>query len=267
MKIKNISIAISSCPNDIYIFYAILTNKIDTQNIKLNFTIHDIEHLNNLVINNSIDIAKISFAAYPFAIDNYILSNVGSAITNDGGPLLIGKDNQIHQHQPKVGIPGKYTTANLLLSKFFNFNNTVELLFSEIEDKIIDNSIDIGVIIHESRFSYQNKGLKLITNLGNLWINKTNLPIPLGGIAINRKIDNNTSKKIQSLITKSINYAKQNHNEVVEYAKKFSYIKNNDTINQHIEMYVNEYTYNLNTSAKNSIIKLLNINNNLNIFL
>ena len=189
MKLK---LAFSTCPNDTFIFDALVHHKIDTQGLTFELLLADVEELNNAAFEGQVDITKLSYHAYAYVSDNYTLLDSGSALGNNNGPLLVSKfkiyPDEIEELN--IAIPGKYTTANLLLS--IAYPNSIykkEYLFSDIEEVVLSNEMDAGLIIHESRFTYEKKGLIKIIDLGEYWEKKTKLPIPLGGIVVNKKID------------------------------------------------------------------------------
>jgi len=191
-----ITLGFSPCPNDTFIFDALVNNKIDTEGLEFESVISDVEDLNKWAFTKKLDVTKLSYHAFSYVIDNYALIDAGSALGNNCGPLLIKKPETILNSGSLIAIPGKYTTANMLLSLAYpKLNNKTETLFSKIEDKIILNKVDAGLIIHENRFTYHQKGLEKIADLGEYWERKTDLPIPLGGIMVKRDIPKLIRKK------------------------------------------------------------------------
>ena len=161
------------------------------------------------------DITKLSYNAFTHCVNDYALLDSGSALGNNCGPLLIKKPNTILTKESKIAIPGKYTTANMLLNIAFpNHQNKVEMLFSEIENKVIEGRVDAGLIIHENRFTYQEKGLEKVKDLGEFWQEETGLPIPLGGIVVKRELPLATQQKIERVLRKSVEYAFANPNSL-----------------------------------------------------
>lgn len=254
-----LTLGFSSCPNDTFIFDAAVHHKIDTEGLNFDLTIKDVEELNKKAFNAEIDITKLSYHAYAYASKNYVLLNAGSALGNNNGPLLISKQ-KIYPDEIKdisIGIPGKYTTANLLLSIAFpNSKNKKEYLFSDIETAILDNEIDAGLIIHENRFTYEQKNLKKIIDLGKFWENLTNKPIPLGGIVINRKLPIEIQIKVNRVIKKSIEYAYANPESSINYIKNFAQEMSPEVMYKHIDLYVNKYSIDLGETGKNAIKQL-----------
>lgn len=254
-----LSIGFSPCPNDTFIFDALIHHKIDTEGIEFNVHLEDVETLNHFAMQEKLDITKLSFHAYAFASENYLLLSSGSALGKGCGPLLISKDEIAEQKVQYcvIGIPGRFTTANLLLNIAYPDAMTKkELLFSEIEDALLNDEIDAGVIIHENRFTYQNKGLKKITDLGEFWEQNYHAHIPLGGIAIKRSIDVRIQQKINTLIRKSIEYAFQNPDSSKTYVKINAQEMEEHIIQQHINLYVNNFSIELGDEGKKSIALL-----------
>jgi 1,4-dihydroxy-6-naphthoate synthase len=181
----------------------------------------------------------------------------GSALGNNCGPLLIKKPNTILTKESKIAIPGKYTTANMLLSIAFPENqNKVEILFSEIENQVLEGIVDAGLIIHESRFTYKDKGLNKVSDLGEFWETQTGLPIPLGGIVVKNELPFSEQKKIERVLRKSVEYAFKNPNSSADFVKSHSQEMEKEVVNAHIALYVNDYSISLGEKGKNAV-KLL----------
>ncbi|MCK5170728.1 MAG: 1,4-dihydroxy-6-naphthoate synthase [Bacteroidales bacterium] len=254
-----LTLGFSTCPNDTFIFDAAVHKKIDTQGIDFEVIHADVEELNKKAFEGKIDITKLSYHAYAYAATNYVLLNSGSALGNNNGPLLISK----HKIYPdelndiKIAIPGKYTTANLLLGIAFpDAKNKIPYLFSDIEDAVSDREVDAGLIIHENRFTYKAKGLKKIIDLGEYWEDLTEMPIPLGGIVINRRFDNNIQKKLSDIVKKSIEYAYKHPDSSLNYIRQYAQEMDSDVMRKHIDLYVNEFSLDLGKSGKEAIQKL-----------
>jgi len=255
-----ITIGLSTCPNDTFIFDAILHKKIDTQGFEFEYITADVEELNQLALKGEIDITKISFHVYAYIANNYKILDSGSALGRNNGPLLISKKFFNPEQIPflkKIAIPGQYTTANLLLHIAFNkLPKLKEYLFSDIVQAILNNEVDAGLIIHETRFVYQQKGLVKIIDLGEFWEQNTGLPVPLGGIIINRKFDLNIQTSVQKLLRKSIEYALNNPHEPYKFIKKFAQEMDENVMYNHIKLYVNDFTLSLGKEGRDAIIKL-----------
>ena len=253
-------LSISSCPNDTFMFDALLHNKIDTKNYNFELNIADVENLNKLAFSNSSDISKISYNAFFHVTENYQLLNAGSALGKNCGPLIISK-RKIYPDELKdckIAIPGINTTALLLLKSFFpQATNIKEYLFSNIEEVVLSNECDAGLVIHETRFTYKEKGLKLIADLGNLWEDKFNLPIPLGGIAIKRSLPENVKTDINNILKSSIEYAFTNPNSSMNFMKQNAVELDEQIIKKHVALYVNNFSLDLGIEGKKSVEKLM----------
>ena len=255
-----LSLGFSTCPNDTFIFDAIVNKKIDLQVFDFDIVMADVEQLNKMTINQELDIAKISYHTYCYVANNYKILNSGSALGFGNGPLLVSKRKIYPDEVPylKIAIPGVHTTAFLLLRILFNnLHQTKEYLFSEIEKALLDNEVDAGLIIHETRFTYQSRGLKKIADLGQMWEQRSNLPIPLGGIVIKREFDNNIQTKFDRILYNSIQKAIQKPNETYNFVKQHAQEMDTDIMQQHINLYVNEYSQKLNQQGKDAILYLL----------
>jgi 1,4-dihydroxy-6-naphthoate synthase len=257
-----LSLAFSTCPNDTFIFDALVHKKIDTEGLDFDVILGDVEELNKLAFKTEIDITKLSYHAYAHISDNYKLLNSGSALGYKSGPLLISKHKIFPDevNDIKIAIPGKNTTANLLLSIAYpQATNKKEYLFSDIEEAVLSGEVDAGLIIHENRFTYAEKGLHKIIDLGEFWEEKTKLPIPLGGIVVNRKLPNEVQKKIDRILKRSIEYAFANPKSAYNYIKQFAQEMNEEVMYNHIKLYVNDFTLELGTEGKKAIETLYSI--------
>ena len=256
MKLK---LGISSCPNDTFMFEALINKKIDTKNIDFELIIADIEKLNSYTEKQELEISKISFHNFLKHTENYQLLNSGSAMGKNCGPLIISKRKiYLDELQDcKIAIPGVLTTANLLMQIFFpEAINKTTYLFSDIEDLVLSEECDIGLVIHETRFTYQKRGLKLLADLGNLWEEKFALPIPLGGIVIKRDLPEKIKQELNKMLYESINFAFQNPEESLDFMKKHAVEMEEKIMMQHVNLYVNEYSKDIGNLGKKSIYKL-----------
>ncbi|MDD4108278.1 MAG: 1,4-dihydroxy-6-naphthoate synthase [Prolixibacteraceae bacterium] len=251
-----LTLGFSTCPNDTYIFDAIIHNKVDTGNLEFEVIMADVEELNRRIMDGVIDISKLSYHAYAYAADKYRLLTSGSALGRKNGPLLISK-RKVYPDEIKylkIAIPGKYTTANLLFSiEFPDAAQKKEYLFSDIEEAILEEEADAGVIIHENRFTYQNKGLKKVMDLGENWEVKTGYPIPLGGIAVNRKIEKSIQEKINKVLKESIKFALKNPESPYSFVKENARELEDEVLEKHINLYVNDFTVDLGDAGKEAI--------------
>jgi 1,4-dihydroxy-6-naphthoate synthase len=250
-----LSLGFSPCPNDTFIFDALIHHKIDTEGLTFDVVFDDVETLNQKAFKGDLDITKLSYHAYAYAINNYVLLNAGSALGFGVGPLLISKEPQnLDNKDLLVGIPGKYTTANFLLSLAFpHLQNKKELVFSAIEQQLLSNQLDLGLIIHENRFTYQDKGLHKIIDLGEYWEQETQCAIPLGGIVIKRDLPQEVLHKVDRLIRKSVEYAFENPKSALPFIKQHAQEMDEKVMYQHIDLYVNQYSVDLGVEGKKAI--------------
>ena len=257
-----LTLGFSPCPNDTFIFDAMVHNKVDTGNLEFEIFMADVEELNRKAMNGEIDIIKLSYHAYAYVAGQYRILNSGSALGRKNGPLLISK-RKIYPDETaylKIGIPGKFTTANLLFSiEYPDAKEKKEYLFSDIEDAILDEEIDAGVIIHENRFTYQKKGLMRVIDLGENWEVNTGYPIPLGGITVHRSIDEKIQQKVNNLLTSSVKFAIENPASTYDFVKKNAQATDDKVLEQHIALYVNNYTVDLGDEGKKAVKKLYSV--------
>ena len=258
------TLGFSPCPNDTFIFDALVNHKIDTEGLGFETVLEDVETLNQWALQGKLDITKLSFPAFFQSLDKYVLLNSGSALGKGVGPLLISKFPIPNSHPDKfkdqisnssIAIPGINTTANLLLGFAFpKAANKVPMLFSEIEDAVCSEKTTLGLIIHENRFTYQKKGLHKVLDLGEYWEQKMNGPIPLGGIAMKRTVDRLINLKVDRLIRRSLEYAFANYPLITGYVKQHSQAMSEEVMRQHIDLYVNNFSLDLGEDGKNAIL-------------
>jgi 1,4-dihydroxy-6-naphthoate synthase len=255
------TLGFSPCPNDTFIFDALVNNKIDTEGFQFEPVLEDVETLNKWALEGKLDITKLSFPAFFKSLDKYTLLNAGSASGKGVGPLLISDSpnnfTDAEINQSTVALPGVNTTANLLFSFAYpEANNKKFMVFSAIEDALVNKETDLGVIIHENRFTYQQKGLHKVKDLGEFWEERMELPLPLGGIAINQSVKRSVALKLNELIRKSLEYAFKNYPLIPDYVKQHSQAMNEEVMRQHIDLYVNEYSLDLGEEGRNAIESL-----------
>ena len=243
-KFTEFSLGYSPCPNDTFIFYALIHNRL-TYDIEFRETLEDVETLNRLALNKEFDVTKASFHGFGFLRDEYCLLHSGSALGCGCGPLIVAR-SRIDRNKlgtKKIAIPGRMTTAYLLLRLFApDAKNIVEMPFDRILNAVSMGTVDAGLIIHESRFTYPQYDLIKLIDLGDWWENETGLPIPLGGILARRDLGAAVIAKIDRLIRQSVEYALQHPEDAREYIKKNSQELDDDIIDRHIKLYVNDYT-------------------------
>lgn len=254
-----LSLGFSPCPNDTFIFDALVNKKIDSGDFEFDVVLEDVQTLNQWAIAGRLDVTKMSYGVLPLALDHYKVLYSGSALGRGVGPLLIssaaiGTDN-IETKQ--IAIPGENTTAHLLFSLAYpQAKNKVFLRYDLIE-KFVLEAKGLGVIIHENRFTYQDKGLIKITDLGDYWETTTGNPIPLGGIVIRKDLDTDVQQRVDALIKKSIEFAFSNYPELNDYIRVHSQEMSEDVLRKHIDLYVNDYSIELGDKGKAAIMTLL----------
>lgn len=256
MKQALLTIGFSPCPNDCFIFDALLHGKVDTEGLEFKPVIEDVESLNKKAFKTKLDISKLSFFTYAQLQKKYSLLDSGSALGFGVGPLVVSTNSELPTAYSKLkfAIPGKNTTANLLLSLAYpKVTHKVEMLFSEIENAVLKGKVDAGVIIHESRFTYKQKGLKKIMDLGEWWEKKTKGPIPLGGIAIKKTCSDVIQEKVNRVIRRSVEFAFANPESSKAFVKKYSQEMDDSVIKQHIALYVNKYSISLGTGGRKAV--------------
>ncbi len=260
-----LSLGFSPCPNDTFIFDAMIHQKIDTEGLSFDVVYDDVETLNQKAFRAELDITKLSYHAYAYLTENYVLLHSGSALGFGVGPLLICNNEDYistdslqnlrsQTSDIRIGIPGKYTTANFLLSLAFpEAKNKIEMKFFEIESALLNHQIDMGVIIHENRFTYQEKGLKKIIDLGEFWEDLTRGPIPLGGIMIKRDLPEEIKQKVNRIIRRSVEYAFDHPESGMDFICSLSQEMSIDVIKKHIDLYVNKFSIDLGETGRKAV--------------
>jgi len=260
-----LTLGFSPCPNDTFIFDAMIHQKIDTEGLSFEVSYEDVETLNQKTFKEELDISKLSFHAYAYAIEKYVLLDAGSALGFGVGPLLICNNKEIADVALKgreeevisdlrVAIPGKYTTANFLLGLAFpKLQNRVLKVFSEIEPALLTNEVDLGLIIHENRFTYPNKGLIKVMDLGDFWEKETGCPIPLGGIVIKRNLSDEIKAKVNRILKRSVEYAFEHPTSGIEFIRKHAQEMSEEVMYKHIDLYVNKYSIDLGQGGKEAV--------------
>ncbi len=262
------SLGFSPCPNDTFIFDALVNKKIDTEGLDFEVHLEDVQTLNNFALENRFDFSKISYGVMPLLLETHTLLNSGGAMGIGVGPLLICKDPNISPDEVnhlRIAIPGKNTTAYLLFSYVYpNAKNISFYVFNEIEAAVLSGEVDAGVIIHENRFTYAQKGLYKITDLGAEWETKTKSPIALGGIVASNRIPKPIMQQVDQLIAKSVAYAFNNYHSISEYVSCHAQEMSESVMRQHIDLYVNDFSTDMGETGKNAIETLVLIYQQMN---
>lgn len=256
-----LTLAFSPCPNDTYIFDALVHGKVDTEGLEFDYYMADVEQLNGEAFVEKPDITKLSFHAFLHLAGKYLLLDSGAALGFGAGPLVVSKhfEHLVQLEGKTVAIPGKYTTANLLFSLAMKHEvKKKEVLFSDIEDAILTELVDAGVIIHESRFTYQSRGLHKIIDLGEYWEQLTGLPVPLGGIVAHNRLGSPLIAKVNRCIRRSIEYANNQKGELSEFIRFNAREMDEKVMKQHISLYVNEFSVNLGSEGRQAVVEMFN---------
>jgi len=254
----NLSLGFSSCPNDCFIFDAIVNQRIDLEGLEFSVRMADVEALNKAAFAGEVDVTKLSCHAYAYCAGAYVLLDAGSALGRNCGPLLISKrtvsEDEVAGGRLRIAIPGKYTTANFLLGLAFpEAQDKTELVFSAIEPALLEERYDAGLIIHENRFTYEAKGLKKIIDLGEFWERETGAPIPLGGIAVNRSLPGDVKQTVNRVVRRSVEHAFAHRTDSLPFVRAHAQEMSEDVMYRHIDLYVNEYSVDLGAEGRRAV--------------
>ncbi len=257
-----LSLGFSPCPNDTFIFDAMLHDKVDTEGLTFLPVIEDVEALNQHAFAGNIAITKLSYHAFAHLTDRYALLDAGSALGNGCGPLLIAKTplDADKINKGRIAIPGVMTTANFLLSLAYPAaKNKQETLFSEIENAVLTDEVDAGLIIHENRFTYAAKGLVKLLDLGEYWETTTGLPIPLGGIVVHRNLPEEVQQKVNRVLRRSVEYAFEHPADTMSFVRKYSQAMDEAVMKAHIDLYVTHYTVDLGETGRAAVRQMFEL--------
>ena len=253
-----LTLAFSPCPNDCFMFDAIVNGRIDLEGLEFDVRLADVEALNKAAFAREVDVTKLSYHAYAYCAADYVLLDAGSALGHNCGPLLISKrpiaQSDVASGALRLAIPGRYTTANFLLGLAFPAaQNKTEVLFSEIEGAVLDGRFDAGLIIHENRFTYAAKGLRKIIDLGEFWEAETGSPIPLGGIVVRRALDDSIKQSVNRVVRRSVEYAFAHRTASLPFVREHAQEMSEEVTYQHIDLYVNAYSIDLGSAGRRAV--------------
>lgn len=271
MKIK---LGFSPCPNDTFIFDALVNGQIDTEGLEFEVFLEDVQTLNEWTIDGKLDVCKISYATLPLVLEKYAALHSGGALGKGVGPLLIAKTEipESAVRQCLIAVPGQNTTANVLFSIAYpEASHKVFLRYDEIENFVAssedsgDNLMTtrLGVIIHENRFTYASKGLKKIADLGEFWEKETGLPIPLGCIAVSRNLPLEIQRKIEKLVRQSIEFARKNYPQLSGFIKENAQEMKEEVMRKHIDLYVNDFSLDVGREGKEAVKKFIKVHSSI----
>jgi 1,4-dihydroxy-6-naphthoate synthase len=253
-----LSFSFSPCPNDCFMFDAIVNHRIDLEGLEFSAALSDVEALNQAAFAGAIDVTKLSYHAYAYCAAGYVLLDAGSALGRSCGPLLISKrpisQQDVASGRLRIAIPGRFTTANFLLGLAFPAaQDKTPLLFSAIERALLDDEFDAGLIIHENRFTYAAKGLRKIIDLGEFWEGETGAPIPLGGIVIRRSLPRDVQHAVNRILRRSVEYAFAHRSASLPFVREHAQEMSEDVMYRHIDLYVNEYSVDLGAEGRRAV--------------
>lgn len=259
-----LTLGFSPCPNDTFIFDGMVHGRVDTEGLEFDYFLADVEELNRKAFASEVDVTKISCHAYAYAAENYRILDSGSALGYGNGPLLISR----HRIEPsklnsaRIAIPGRFTTANLLLTIAWpDAVNKSVYLFSDIEEALLKGEVDAGLIIHETRFTYQKKGLLKIADMGEYWDQLTGLPIPLGIIVINKRIPHDIALKVNRILRRSVEHAEEDSLAPFDFVASNAREMDSSVMNSHIKLFVNDFSLDLGAAGKKAVRELFRIAN------
>ena len=253
-----LSLAFSPCPNDCFMFDAIVNRRVDLEGLEFDVRLDDVETLNHRTFAGQADVSKLSYHAYAYCAGDYVLLDAGSALGRNCGPLLIShrtiSPSEVAAGAVTIAIPGKFTTANFLLGLAFpGAVNKTPLVFSDIENAVASGRYDAGLIIHENRFTYQAKGLKKILDLGEFWESATGLPIPLGGIVVKRSMPEEVQRAMNRVLRRSVEFAFAHRGASLPYVRAHAQEMSEDVMYQHIDLYVNDFSIDLGAEGRRAV--------------
>jgi len=262
-----LSLGFSPCPNDTFIFDALVNRKIDTGEFEFEVILEDVQTLNRWALEKKLDISKVSYGVWPLLQNNYSLLDAGGALGKGVGPLLISKNNILLKDIDKltIAIPGEQTTAHLLFSlAFSNAKRKKFMVFNRIESAVLEGEVDCGVIIHENRFTYMQKGLIKQMDLGEYWEQKTKTPIPLGGIVMRKEFTSAEKNEVDRLIRDSVAFAEAYYPDLSDYVIRHSQEMQESVMRQHIDLYVNQFSLSLGEEGRKAVETLVQVYEKMN---
>jgi 1,4-dihydroxy-6-naphthoate synthase len=257
---RTLTLGFSPCPNDTFMFYPLVHGLVDTAGLTFRERLEDVETLNRLALTGELDVTKVSYHALGHIRDRYALLRSGSALGRGCGPLLVARDNLdlADLCDRRIAVPGQYTTALLLLRLLDpRLDNFIVMPFNEIMDAVLTGQADAGLIIHESRFTYQQTGLHKLVDLGEWWESETGLPIPLGGIVAKRSLGVETIAVIERALGAGVAYARSHPSEAAGYIREHSQEMSDEVCAAHIGLYVNDFSRELGEEGERAIAELL----------
>jgi 1,4-dihydroxy-6-naphthoate synthase len=257
-----LTLGFSPCPNDTFIFEALVHGRVDTEGLTFDWFLADVEELNRRAMEGTVDVTKMSFHAYAMAASDYLILDSGSALGHNNGPLVVSRRKMYPDELENalIAIPGKYTTANLLFSIFWpGASRKREYIFSDIPEAVMSGEVDAGLIIHETRFTYLSLGLRKVADTGEYWEKMTGMPVPLGCIVVNRGVNEDIAAKVNRSIRRSIEYAWADPSASVDFIRRNAREIDSAITKEHISLFVNEFSLSLGQEGKAAIERLYSV--------
>jgi len=260
MNPPSLTLGFSPCPNDTFMFYPLVHGLVDTAGLTFRERLEDVETLNRLALAGELDVTKVSYHALGHIREQYALLRSGSALGRGCGPLLVAREviDPADLRGRRIAVPGQYTTALLLLRLIDpRLENFIVMPFNEIMDAVLTGQADAGLVIHESRFTYQDLGLHRLVDLGEWWEGETGLPIPLGGIVARRSLGAETIAVIERALRAGVAYARSHPAEAAGYIREHAQEISDEVCAAHIGLYVNDFSTELGEEGERAIAELL----------
>lgn len=256
---RTLTLGYSPCPNDTFIFHALVHGVIDAGGMRFTERLEDVETLNRLAAAAELDVTKISYGAAPALLRDYVLLRSGGALGRGCGPLIVAREPFTREQLAgkRIAIPGRNTTANLLLRLFApDAEPGTERVYSDIMPAVERGEVDAGLIIHESRFTYPQHGLVKVVDLGEWWEQTTGLPIPLGGIMARRDLGDETIRALDDAVRRSVRHAFAHPEDSRPYVRAHAQEMDDAVTQQHIDLYVNEHSVDVGDAGERAIREL-----------
>ncbi|HEX9242772.1 MAG TPA: 1,4-dihydroxy-6-naphthoate synthase [Anaeromyxobacter sp.] len=257
-----LTLGISPCPNDTFIFDALANGGLPTGDLRFDVVLEDVQTLNDWARAGRLDVSKVSYGVVPAILSEYAVLSAGGALGRGVGPLLVARPGAgpLRPERATVAIPGRDTTAHLLFSLAYpQAQGKRFLVFSEIEDAVLRGEVDAGVLIHEGRFTYEAKGLEKVQDLGELWERTTGAPIPLGGIVARRSLAPAIRREVDRLVRASLEHANARRPTLGPWVRAHAQELDEAVIRKHVELYVNEFSLGLGEAGRRAVRTLLEV--------
>lgn len=257
-----LSLGLSPCPNDTFIFDALVNGAIDTGGLRFDPVLEDVETLNEWALEGRLDVTKLSYGVLPLVSREYVLLESGGALGRGVGPLLVTSAGHgtFDPAADRVALPGEHTTAHLLFSFAYPGARRKEFrIFSDIEAAVRSGEVEAGVLIHEGRFTYAAKGLVKQLDLGEHWESRTGSPIPLGGIVARRSLGAPLAREIERLVRASVDHARRGYPRLGDFVRRHAQEMDEQVMRQHVDLYVNDFSVALGAAGRRSVRAFLEV--------